>query len=522
VGNPFAAAARQMPTRATDRGAGFEGASSGRLYADWEAWTLSPDFEVRYQFRLLRARARDLARNNPWATGFVDEVANNVIGPYGILLQAKVKTAAGELVKKTNLEIERGWKEWGNPETASADGHDSFIEIERLLMQTIVIDGEVILRRLSGFNNPFGYTLQFIDPDLLDESYNVAAGSGQNLIKMGVEVDRWNRPVAYWFWTNYAEDHTGQARKRERVPADEVLHLFVRYRANQTRGITWFAPVITKLRHLDGYEFNELVSSRAAAAKMGIILNKSPDAIAGFDWEDHEPKVEDNLPGVTKELLPGQEFVEYDPKHPSTAYEMFMSTALRAVARGLKVSYLTMTGDLRAANYSSMRAGLLPERDRWRGLQVWLAMHCHRVVYRDWVDLAALKGAITVDSRLGADYYSVEWKGRGWKWVDPSAEIEAAERELKLGVNSRQRIAAEQGRDYEEVVDELQYEEEYADEAGVDVSGSTPTSTPSTNDGSAGGSEDTGGSVPTNDTTDETDARAPRRAARQRRIAAVR
>jgi hypothetical protein len=23
---------------------------------------------------------------------------------------------------------------------------------------------------------------------------------------------------------------------------------------------------------------------------MGIILNKSPDAIAGFDWEDHEPK----------------------------------------------------------------------------------------------------------------------------------------------------------------------------------------------------------------------------------------
>jgi capsid protein len=105
-----------------------------------------------------------------------------------------------------------------------------------------------------------------------------------------------------------------------------------------------------------------------------------------------------------------------------------VTAVLRGVARGLKVSYLTLTGDLRQANYSSMRAGLLPERDHWRSLQVWFATHFHRVTYRDWVDMAALKRAIAVDARLGSDYYDVAWRGRGWKWVDPKNELEAARR----------------------------------------------------------------------------------------------
>jgi capsid protein len=66
------------------------------------------------------------------------------------------------------------------------------------------------------------------------------------------------------------------------------------------------------------------------------------------------------------ELPPGQEIQMYDPTFPTQNYGDFVVAVLRALARGLKVSYLTLTGDLRQANYSSMRAGLLPERDHWR------------------------------------------------------------------------------------------------------------------------------------------------------------
>jgi capsid protein len=58
-------------------------------------------------------------------------------------------------------------------------------------------------------------------------------------------------------------DFNGKKRERQRIPADEIIHKFVRYRANQVRGVTWFAPVLLNLKNLDGYEFNELAASRA-------------------------------------------------------------------------------------------------------------------------------------------------------------------------------------------------------------------------------------------------------------------
>jgi hypothetical protein len=93
---------------------------------------------------------------------------------------------------------------------------------ERQIIDTIAVDGECFVSRLRGFPNKFGYALQIVDADLVDETYNVGAGPNQNRIRMGVEIDRWNRAVAYHVWTRYAEDMDGLERKRERVPAEEM------------------------------------------------------------------------------------------------------------------------------------------------------------------------------------------------------------------------------------------------------------------------------------------------------------
>lgn len=523
MANPFRAAARMTvaPPRSTRRASSWAGADFGRLYSDWDAWTASPEFETRLNFRLLRARARTFARNNPWIVGFLDEAANNVVGAKGIMLQAMIRTALGKPAKATNDEIERGWKEWSYPENASADGHDSFIELERQIIQTVIVDGECFVRRLRGFPNRFGYALQIIDADLVDETYNVGAGPGQNRIRMGIEVDRYNRPIAYHVWTRYAEDADGTERKRDRIPAEDMHHLFVRWhRSNTVRGITWFAPVLVSMRHLGEYEVNHVVAARAAATKTAVIVNNHPDAVANFEppKKGEEPRMFELEPGVMPELMPGQDIREIDPTFPTANYGDFVTAVLRAVARGLKVSYLTLTGDLRQANYSSMRAGLLPERDHWRSLQVWFATHFHRVTYRDWVDMAALKGAIAVDARLGSDYYDVAWRGRGWKWVDPKNDLEAAQIEIQLGVTSRQRIAAEQGNDYEEVIDEIEYEVEYADDHDVDVripSMVAPKALPA-------GPTDQADQKDKGTGSDETDSTDTDTAAGARRLAAVR
>jgi lambda family phage portal protein len=500
---------------------GWAGGAIDRTTEDWTPWTLSPDFETRSAIRIMRARARQLVRDNGYCSGFIKSVSDNVIGPNGIMLQAAVKSLDGKLARATNQSIEKKFLEWGLPETASADGVDSWVDLQRLFMETMAMDGEVILRRLRGFDNPFGYTLQIIDSDLLDETFNVPAGPNQNEIRMGVEVDAYRRPLAYHLWTRYPTDQTGKEYRRERVPARDIIHRFVRYRANQARGITWFAPVMIAMHHLGHYQLNEVIASRAAAGKMGFILNKSDKAIEGWDWDAKKTRSMEIEPGIIEELMPGQEFAQFDPSHPATTYDMFETAMLRSVGRGLNTSQLTLTGDLRQANYSSMRAGLTPERDHWRALQIFAAMHCHRPVYRDWVSMSLLSGELKVDTRLASDYYEVVWKGRGWQWVDPLKDLQALKLGMDLGVDSRQHAAAEIGRDYEDVVDELAYEEEYAEEAGIDVSGNQVAGINPLRVSPEGQADDAGQPHESGDTTEPTPA-APTRGARARFAAIAR
>jgi lambda family phage portal protein len=463
----------------------YAGARSDRLTADWAAGLFSPDMEARYALSMLRARSRQLVRDNSHAAGFVHELGNNVIGPEGIMLQAKIKTVGDVLAAPTNKEIERAWKEWGMPETCTADGHEGWVDLQRLVLKLLPMDGEVLIRKLRYFDNPFGFALQVIDPDLLDETYNRPPGSPGlpegNEIRMGIEVNSYGRAVRYHLFRRHPGDSpllTG-LKDRVPVPADEIIHLFVRYRPGQTRGVPWFAPVMLNLKTFDGYEFSELQGARVAAANMGFIENKQPEAIAAFNplegknGKERKPEIFDVEPGVIKELLPGQEFATFNPGRPSAAYRDFTKAVLRSVARGLNMAYSTLTGDLEAVNFSSIRAGLLSERDHYRGLQCWFGVHAARPIYRDWIGMGLLAGAVRVDSRLASNYYEVEWKGRGWKWVQPVDDMKALDMAIKLGIASRQDACAEQGNDFEDTIDRQAHEQEYADEQGVYIGGET-------------------------------------------------
>jgi lambda family phage portal protein len=259
-----------------------------------------------------------------------------------------------------------------------------------------------------------------------------------------------------------------------------------------------FAPVLTTVEMIDGLTEAELVASRHHASKMGFLTNLTPEAIdayatrlrlatqQGKDIPSQRLKV---APGMIHELQPGQGFEAFDPTHPNDAFDPFLKTMLRGVSRGFGMSYLTLTGDVGEANYSSMRAGLLPERDHWRVLQNVLASRVHRHVYRDWLAMAQLTGQVRAS---GLDPNAVEWRARRWQWVDPRNDLEAAEREVKLGVNSRQRLAADRGLDFEVVVDETAEDLAYARENGVYVGGvDTPpkprTSEPATDNGTSNG-----------------------------------
>lgn len=481
--NPFAAAT-DLQAGVWGSG-GFQGADTSRLFFDWAVGSMHPDRDIRWSAKALRARARDLVRNNDYAAGVLDAFADNVIGSEGIRCKPVVRGPDGRPLREVNWEIERGWSRWSEPENASVDAQESWLEVQRLIVKTWVQDGEVFLRHREAWDNQHGYAVELIDADLLDESYNVPPDENGVEIRMGVEVDRYMRRRAYHFFRHHPSE--GRGRERVRIPAREIEHYFVRNRPGQTRGYTLFAPALTTVKMIDGLTEAELVASRMAAATMGFISNMEPQAIAAYaerlriandQGTAAKPKKFEIAPGVVPELAPGQTFQGFDPNHPTDAFESFLKVMLRGVARNFSMSYLTFSGDVGEANYSSMRAGLIPERDHWRIVQTVFASRMHRPVYRRWIGNALLAGAVRLPTAAPADYYGVEWKPRGWKWVDPLKDLQAAELGIKIGVNSRTEIASDQGRDYESVVDELRDEQEYAEAEGVDVSVRKEASTP--------------------------------------------
>lgn len=461
-------------------GAYYRGAQISRLTEDWYARILSADQALKNDLYLLRARSRQLCADDAHASGFIQSLKDNVVGwePDGIRMQARNRSATGELLKPINQQLEQGFARWGEPGTCTADGYDSWGDVQRMMIGTLATDGEFLARRLPGFGNEFGYALQILDPDLLDPNYNVIAAEGTgNEIRMSVEVDRYSRPVAYWMWAVHPTEPRGP-RIRERILADQIVHRFVRLRPGQTRGIPWFTPVLLSMNMLAGYTEAEITQARLAAATGGFFERTGEDA------KDYVPPAQASAdsatpnrvqmevePGLARELPVGLKFTPWDPKHPNGNFAAFQKAILRTIARGLNVSYTTFGNDLEGTSYSSIRAGLFTERDGYRGLQRFLTTRFNTPIYRDVVRYGQLSGAFRLPSYATADWLACKWEYRGWPWVDPLNDIQATEREIRLGVNSRQRVCAERGRDFEEILAELAEEQKLAAAVNVEILG---------------------------------------------------
>lgn len=451
------------------RATAFSGAAHNRLTQDWLlAGTRSADGELRGDLRVLKNRAREMVRNNPHARRFRRLVSRNVIGRHGICLQAKVKNSAGMPDRTSNRAIEAAWKDWCRKGNCTADGRLSFSQVQKLYVETLVTDGEALLRVLPGFPNAHGFAVQLLDTDLLDETLNRPSGDGTNEIRMGVEIDRWGRPVAYHIWDRHPNDYqTQRSRERVRIPAEQIVHDFIPERPNQTRGVTYFAPTLMRARMLDAFEEATVVAARVGASHMGF-FKPNPEHTA------HDPSGEaDNdipleaEPGTFQRLPIGYDFVGWDPAHPNTAFADFDKAMLRSIAAGLDVSYNSLAADLSDVNYSSLREGKLDERDVWSGLQQWVIDGLLERLYPEWMKWALTTDALSLPARNVQRWQDHEWQPRGWDWVDPLKDIQASEVAIALGVTSRTRICAERGVDFEEVLSELAAEQALAEAFGV-------------------------------------------------------
>lgn len=473
----------------------YAGAEGNRLYADWIAGLLSADKEINSDARRLRARARELSRNNPMIRQYLALVAQNVIGPDGIKLQAQVRNNSGNLTKPINAKIEAAWELWGRD--PFVDGRMTFLQACWMISKAVETDGEVFIRLVEYFDNKSAFALQLIDPDQIDQDYNIPPRAGVNEVRMGVELNKWGRPVAYWLWTTHPSDSYGEVRDRIRVPAEQMIHHYDPERVAQTRGVTRFNAVMGSLKMSEGYVEAELVAARTGAAKMGFFKMTNPESyVAPENGSSPAPMRMDASPGTMEQLPPGYEFQSFDPQHPTSAFPAFIKSIWRLIASGLGVSYNALANDLENVNYSSIRSGLLIERDGWKCKQTLFAQKVLQPIYEKWLACSLLSGAVVLDSRDPSKFLAVKWQARGWAWVDPLKDVQASILAANNGLDSRTRLVAEKGEDFEEILEELAEEKKLIDAAGLVFTGAdTVSKNPEPAD--PGGPENDGQNAPT-------------------------
>lgn len=468
------------------RESGFAGASISRLTASLSQWSGAVNADLDSALVILRSRARSLCANNEFARRFLSMAAANVVGPGFPKLQVRAKNQDGTLDKAANDAIETHFVRWCS--TADIAGRMGFSHLLRVAVKSVGRDGEVLVRIVRDGALPYGIALQLLEPDRLDETINARLDGG-NLIRMGVEVNSFGRPVAYWVKSAHPGENYQQFGqiKAERVLAKDIYHVFIQERPEQVRGYTWFHAVLQRMNMLHGYEEAAVVAARVGAAKMGVFVRKD-DAASTLEVTADQRDTAGNLTmsaeaGEFVELPAGYELQSWNPEYPHANFESFLKQCLRGVASGLDVATHNLSGDMTDVNYSSARIAELDERDSWMVLQDWLFDQLATPIYKEWLASALIRGAITLEKtgktlpaeRLGKFMEVSRFQGRRWAWIDPAKEVDAALKAIDGKLTSRTEAVGSQGREFEDVIDEQSQEQNYMKEKGVDFAPLKPS-----------------------------------------------
>lgn len=465
---------------------GWKAALDSRLRNSWTRTRVEINKEIKSDLPALRARTFEMRQNNPIVAGACFDNRINIIGPAGFDLQPMAKYPDGKEDVFAQEIIKNGFDKWAHRNYCTASGRLSFLMLQYLLVDQLFLDGEIILRKyFSGAaveGNPFGFTLEVIDPNDIDHDYNIELSNG-NFVLTGIEVDRFRRLQAIHVKdkTIYQETTVGYSSylQRVRIPISELIIAYDPLNYKQIHGITPLAPVMTTLKDVDMWEEYSLQNAKGGAAKMGF-LEKPLDAISEYtgatDKDGNEESADStggkymDMEAASIEELPnGWKFAGYDPKFPHQQHQPFVRSNGRKIASGIGRDYAALFGDRESESYSSGRTGELKMRGAYAYMQAIIREQILIPVYEEWLKYALLNDALNpLKYGLIEKYKEHYWQGYVRPWVDMQKEVNANQDAEKAGYKSKIQIVSEMGNRYEDILRDKQAEKKLEKKYGID------------------------------------------------------
>ncbi len=467
---------------------------------DWNAWLASPDVEGNFSRDTVVARIRDLVRNDGWASGTVTRVLDGVVGgslrPVSKPAWRTLKMLTGAAfdavwADEFGRAAEALWRAWGMNDIGHwCDGarRHTIAQLFRLAYRQELVDGDALAvllwlpERVGRGRARWATCVQLIDADRLSNPHLEIDTVHR---RGGVEIDQYGAAVAYWIRRAHQGDWFDApntviwdriARETE-FGRPIVVHHFVSDRPQQHRAVGGiFTPVLARMKMLSQFDAVELQAAVvnsifAAYVESAADVASIQDALGAADTNGRPVDFDGNpLPmhdgrlllkdGILPVLRPGEKVVAVDSKRPSTSYGIFESAVLRNLAAAAGMTYEQLSQDWRNVNYSSARAALL---------EAWKTLHRRRSefasgfcapIFSAFLEEAFDLGQLPLPAgapdfeEARAEYAACRWMGPARGWVDPVKEAQAAVLRMDAGLSTLEQECAEQGLDWEEVVEQ--------------------------------------------------------------------
>lgn len=469
----------------------YSGASkSRRQLQNWNPFGTDPDSELAFDLPILRDRCRDLARNEPIATGAVNTMCTNVVGT-GLRLQSRIDANtlrySDAQAEKLEAAIQREWNYFADSPECDVARTLDFYGLQEMAFRSNYVAGDVFALtpyvQRPGFI--YGLKIQLIEGDRIS---NPNYKPNTDTLFDGVEKDAAGAPIAYHISKRHPGNMTAPMKGMEwnkvnafgtKTGRRTVLHIYRPLRPGQTRGVPALAAVIETLKQMGRYTDAEVQAAVMSAMLAVFIETPSGDGIPDLNETDtsgattrEKPKPVSTLEsGMMIDLAPGEKANSLTPGRPNPAFDPFVQSILQQVGVALEIPYSLLVKRF-TASYSAARAELL---EAWRAFSTrreWFAAAFCQPIFEAFMDEAVARERIKapgyfMDPMIRRAVLGSRWVGPGRGMINEKDEVAAAQNRIAAGFSTYTSECAQMGEDFDDVVKQRRKERGQIEAAGL-------------------------------------------------------
>lgn len=432
----------------------------------------------------LRARSRDLARNNPLALGAINTNADRVVGT-GLALAPQpdrrvlrwTPEQADEWRARLKAEWALYWESIECDQRRTLDGYG----LQELVLRATLESGDCFTllpdapaRTLS---MPYRLRVQVIEADRVG---NPGGQADTDRIAAGIRRDKHGAPEAYHIYTHHpgaGYTVSGSRHAGDWVDAvgpsgrRRVLHHFRTLRPEQPRGVPYLAPIMGLVKQLGRYTDAEVAAAVVTAYLSVLIETPAGTGAAPIFSGDAPASVSAGNgdialgAGAVIDLAPGETANVVNPLRPNTAFGPFVQALVTQIGVALSIPHELLTKTFNAS-YSASRAALLDAWQFFRKQRSWLAGSFCQPVFEAWLAEAVLIGRVSAPGFFSAPelrwaYTRAQWIGDSMGSLNPKDEVAAYLSAIDGRLMTRERAEYElSGTDWRETYDTKKAEED--------------------------------------------------------------